>query len=605
MICSDNFLIPVSIQFYIPLILSIISFICSLFTLLTLVLYPRLRINSGKLIFFIVISEINTNWLTILSLFYSTENNCIEYEMIKILKLDLYDCDIIGAIFIFFTWFYLLLNFSLSHNLYYSLNFLADNFSKRFKIYLAFCLFSSLAILISTLSISQGISNSFMGICGMSREKSVQVVSGFFLLIIFPFSIYVVVIVLRKLQEKKRNSSPLNFDEKNEIFFLRMNMFYILLFLIDWLPISILQFWNWWCRFYIQCETENLFEKILEILALLLLSGNGFFLFLIRVQEPSLKKIFLLPFQRKKHFADQMNSHLLEANLKSSPQNSRINQALSLESLGKRVSLENSFESKEEENTVERNVDILQILYLLNKIYEIPSGPNSLLKSIGLPFLGSKPSFEDDLGKTEDNAPWANHYYTKFEVELFDCEQILNNINEEGMTENKIVKKIFGNEAKQTVTGVTYCELLFNYFKKKIFKVDNFSLSLSLDFFKNSQRLIEKNEVILKEFVTHDFKVIVLIISKKVKKFLLDDFLKNYHVFVKENRLTFLHKILGFHSWQFSESAKSYSVLLLENPFSELKFYNMKNNDKTNMSEILAIFMVAVEETKKTNVIIF
>ena len=514
------------------------------------------------------------------------------------------------------------MNFFLIHNLYYVLNNYGenDNFHQRFKYYLSITMVFSLIILIyASTDLFNQVDIGFMGVCGIAKDSSIQFASLVFLALIFPFCIYVFVnsfkhykeLVLN-IKEKKEGysmeSSKISFENENQRIYLFLNMSYMLLFVVDWLPLAILNFMSWSCTFYISCDYHTEFSEVWETMCLLLISGNGLFIFLIRIREPTLRKFYLKVCMRRKsksHKKFSLKSQLIDKALVKS----RLNEPLMTEP---EPVLEQNISLQPEKITEDKNLTYLQIFFLLRII---------LLKQIGGKDVRFYSSCESPFGETtknskleevsqsgfnqvplngEEKIPWADHWYTKFDVEMYDINKLLEEVDDDN-EKNLISSK--EKEETQIVTSITYCRKLFEWLRNNKVKTDLKTMHDSLDLIKNQGVVLKNTEQNLThhEFTTFDSRLVVAVISKEVKRFLLDGFLKDYHEHLYTKPLSFLPNYLGLFSFQFQQASsnKSYSILIYENPYSEFNFFKMKELFDNPSKEILAVYYVQAEKTKK------
>jgi len=380
------------------------------------------------------------------------------------------------------------------------------------------------------------------------------------------------------------------------------------LFVVDWLPLAILNFMSWSCTFYISCDYHSSFSEILETICLLLISGNGLFIFLIRIREPTLRKFYLKICNRRK-VKNQKKLSLKSQLIDNALIKSRIIEPL----LSEPEPLQDHNMSLQPEKiiTEDKNLTYLQMFFLLRIILMKLLGGRDMkfFSSCESPFGETvKNSRSDDVSEStfsqiptnEEKIPWANHFYTKFDVEMYDINKLSEEVNDEN--ERNLVKSK-ENGDNQIVTSLTYCKKLFQWLRNNKFKTDLQSMIESLDLLKNQGVILKNTESnpTHHEFSTFDHKLVIAVISKEVKKFLLDGFLKDYHEHLNSKIISFLPRYLGLFSFQFQQASsnKSYSILIYENPYSEFSFFKIKDVFENPPKEILAVYYVQAEKTKK------
>lgn len=525
------------------------------------------------------------------------------------------------------------MNAFLIHNLYYVLNFEGedDRFRKRFHIYVAITImFSTIILVYASTDISNQINIGFMGVCGVAKASSVQFVSIVFLLIILPFCLYVLVNSLKHykmIQKESKNamdSSKKQFENENQKTYLFLNISYMILFIVDCLPITILNFINWWCHFYIHCEDHTVFREILETLSLILLSGNSFFLFLIRSREPTLRKFFIKVFKWKKpirHKEKSLKKKLLDkALIKSRLNGGNLEEE---EQKNSSPSYDNSHKISLQRSPAPENEDkylsFLQIFFLLRVLLlkQLGMHDKRFFSSCESPFgeISKSGINIDEINKSginnqnnEEKIPWANHFYTKFDVEIYDMNKMLGEISDEHEQALFSIDKTESSSKFHMITAITYCKRLFTWLRDNRFYVPIKYIVDSLDLH-NNQAIISKNckkKTSYHEFVSFDNKLVIAVISKEIKKFLLDEFFKEYHEYLSKKQYTFLPRFLGLYSFQLqrenSNISQSYSILIYENPFLEHNLYKTKEILEHPPKEILAIYYVQAEKIKKKSV---
>lgn len=624
MICSTYLSIPSILYLYIPFTLSTLSIITSLLILFTFFRFPRLRLNSGKMVLYIVVCELNMHWLILLALLYKTQvqSSC---QSSFIIKEDA--CSVLGLFFMFFQLGYISMNGFLVHNLYCVLNYRNENFKARFLRYFWVSLVFSIGVLIyASTDLPKEINIGYMGICGLAKGSSVQLVSLVFLLIILPFCGYVFVVSIKHYKAlRKENSLSLQKDpiiynnalianspflsmekplfenegitlphERASIFeneqqrvYLFLNMSYIALFILDWLPLALLNF-NSWLGFVFSGGGQSDFSEAFETLSLILISGNGLWLFCIRIREPSLKRFFKKMikkdiFNRKKPFKKSLKAQLLDKALINS---TSLDKAV--ESPPK-VPLEQS--SLSSEGWV---LNYRRVFLLLGVLLKRQQGESVPLVLCSSPF--GKENKEEKAPEQEEKIPWAKHWYNKCDVHVYSLSKELLELNQEE-------RSLLEGEAIQ-ITALTYCKRLFDWIRaRKLKNITIKSLISSLSLVENGKLISLTEQTPYPEFLTYDKQVLVCLIPKERKKFLLEQFLRPYHGYIEAHYKTFLPKFLGLFSFQIHNidngKEKGFSVLLIENPLMELQVHRVKELFKRTQEKALAVMEFRADKVKQ------
>lgn len=483
-------------------------------------------------------------------------------------------------------------------------------------------------------------------------------------------------IIQIQTEQKAENSMKLQFELKNQIqcslsnfeIFIKINLYYMIIFMITWIPLGILSFRNFWCNSSDNCYKTN-FEDIIRLIGLYVMCFNNIFLFFTRINETHVKKKMakLLYIWQKKDNKKREND-IKNKLIKQAIKNERI-----VESYSKQTSIMNntevskfdsnfSFEMMRKDNDTEMHPetqsDILNAMsskcfsstskdkgevmnemmtifliipYLLCKLDKIqPETQFSevLIASIDAKMLTSpienkltfkhqvgnstiksnsfskeeekKDSLVNEMGEVKKESmkdpilvqnkksifkspPWTDYLYNKYYLEEVEISELMKS-SFEIMSTFKMTKKI--------ITCIAYNKEYFDW-------VYEFSGLNRVDIIK-SFGLIENRENLKKikelkidlEIKTADSQFFLKIISKDIKKFLVEKYFKNYHLYVHQQKNTFLPKIIGLFSFQFHSNNSNISFILYENPFVT----NQKTQEKTDILGFLKINNLKIQK---------
>ncbi len=293
---------PPSLDFYLPLIFTLLSVLGSSVILLTYFKFARLRVNSGKLVIKICAFELILAFTQLLSYFYTDPTvpkpHWYPFPLLPI-ETNAYSCVVMSLVRNYAICSYLIYNFCLCHNLYVCIKDpQAAKLAKRFTIYDITSVVLSVAF--CTAACLEKGHGMFFGMCTLAEDSSTQLMYVVPAILLFPLVLYSIAYVIHHRSTSNIQDS---FATKAKSEFLLVNVLYLLVFLVTWMPAIIL-------RNIMMMELE--FDKSLldsstfsslKKISYQLISCTAFFMFLVRMIESSVrskvKSLILFEKQRK------------------------------------------------------------------------------------------------------------------------------------------------------------------------------------------------------------------------------------------------------------------------------------------------------------------
>ena len=179
--------------------------------------------------------------------------------------------------------------------------------------------------------------------------------------------------------------------------------------------------------------------------------------------------------------------------------------------------------------------------------------------------------------------PWTDYLYNKYYLEEIEISNLMKD-SLEIMSKFKI--------SKEKITCVAYNKEYFDWMYE-FSDLDREDLLKAFNFIENLETLkkIEALKTDL-EIKTSNSRFFLKIIGKDVKKFLVEKYFKSYHLYVHQQKNSFLPKILGLFSFQFHSNNTNISFILYENPFVR----GQKLQEKTDILGYLRINPLKVKK---------
>lgn len=154
--------------------------------------------------------------------------------------------------------------------------------------------------------------------------------------------------------------------------------------------------------------------------------------------------------------------------------------------------------------------------------------------------------------------PWNDYLYNKYYLEEVELAELMKD-SFEIMSKFKI--------KREKITCVAYNKEFFDWVME--------TASFEREELKKAFFLIENHEDLKKieemkvdlEIKTANSRFFLKIIHKEVKRFMVEKFFKSYHLYICQQKSSFLPKILGLFSFQFHSNNSNISFILYENPF--------------------------------------
>ena len=564
--------------FYLPLIFSILSLLSCLLFLFTYLKYEKLRINSGRIIFLLIFCIMFFTVHLLASLFYSVERS--EANTGEIYTSPLW-CTVLGIITNLFIYNFLILNLCLCHNLLCCILYKESTFNKRYRIYLALSLFISVIITI-ILGIFKEIGYGPLGFCWLRNEKVSQIIHIITVSVVFPLAIGILIYVYSKEHFINVHSlyyyNEENFTQNNRKLFIRMNLSYIFVFSLTWLPSSVIYILdfifkrNHW-------NIDAFWFAIVRAIALEFLCFSAFCMFLVRIQEPIVRKAFRkLIFQSKNEEKDgkeQRNSDSAkekEENLAENLIKQQENEKEAKFKISKHIQPQQyetlilkkksssgdifSFLKKKKSNLSEK--EKAESRFLLIKVF------------FGSIFL-IRNDINNQMVAINAKTPWEDHYYnelTNLKSKLGDLIRLLMKNDNESMDK---MTEIFEGQLLEDMSCTSVASLVFANIKS-LYNIDNIKLFDSFFPIENMKNLENldydpfslKEEISINSFISFNNRFFLKILSESRINFLKDFFLKNLHDhYVKTKANSFLAPLICLYGFSFVN--ESYNIAIYEN----------------------------------------
>lgn len=154
--------------------------------------------------------------------------------------------------------------------------------------------------------------------------------------------------------------------------------------------------------------------------------------------------------------------------------------------------------------------------------------------------------------------PWNDYLYNKYYLEEVELAELMKD-SFEIMSRFKI--------KREKITCVAYNKEFFDWVMETTsFEREELKKAFSLMENHEDLKKIEEMKLDL-EIKTANSRFFLKIIHKDVKRFLVEKFFKSYHLYLVQQKYSFLPKILGLFSFQFHSNNSNISFILYENPF--------------------------------------
>jgi len=600
---------------YLPLSLSLFSFIGGIIIIVTHLKFFRLKIYSGKLFLHISIIQLVTLTLFTLSLFYkgpavstSKVNSTEESNQDKANTITSNSgfivqgiaADILSGMGLYATTCLYFYYFFLSHNLYMNSKKRAlKNFRTRFRRYLALTHFFALSLTIYAV-VGGHLGLGSLGMFGIKMKYSI-------LFIPIAKTVLVIFTIFAILYSNLRHRSISRESIKEDMYerelredFYKSTTYYLLIFVTGWtLPpiLALLEYDNPEKCACIQPDAPLL--NILKILSLNLICGSGLGMMFIRLTNPAIRRKFkkyrlskrqegnelLLQDENdleNSYFADRGIGFVEDISTLTFKQNNSILHVSALNTCPDSFEVERMTSSsplkfgnsdlrpgsppnkKPKPKKAVSPMDHLDIL--LSLIYIMRN------KTVAAPLSYSQ------LNET--------HIYTNCESNDIDPVKAFSE-EELQIIKSNILKAVTLHSLTYFVHAGHVFDSLCTSWKitpKKLRK--SFNVTANMEFF--SQIYLKSFSHLEPRFfyTTPDKKILLELIEKDSKIYFIDNFLPHYHRYMLENPDSYLIKILGLYN--FPLKSGTYNVMMVLNNYE--KFYQGPDREKTNTGIPSGIF---------------
>ena len=190
------------------------------------------------------------------------------------------------------------------------------------------------------------------------------------------------------------------------------------------------------------------------------------------------------------------------------------------------------------------------------------------------------PTFKKSMFK---HPPWTDYLYNKYYLEEVEIADLMKD-SLDLMSKFKLTK--------EKITCVAYNKEYFDWMCD-FSNVDKEEIKKAFSLLENYENLKKVSEMKMDlEIKTEDSRYFLKIIHKDVKKFLVEKYFKGYHLYIHQQKKSFLPKILGLFSLQFHANNANISFILYENPF-------IRSRSIQEKTDILGYLRVNPLEIKK------
>ena len=586
------------LAFYLPLIFSLLSIISCVLFLFTYLKYEKLRINSGKIIFILGFCIFFLTAHLLASLFYEVDKSTsVSDETYKTPGW----CTALGVITNLVIYNFLLLNLFLCHNLLCCIIYKESTFHKRYRIYLSLSALLSI-ILTIILAVFDEIGYGPLGFCWLRNEKVSQIIHIITVCVIFPLAIGILIYVYSKEHFIKTHSlyyyTEDNFTQNNRKMFIRINLGYIFVFTLTWLPSSIIYVLDFIFKRK-DWNIESFWFEVVRAIALDFLCISAFSMFLIRMNEPIVRKAFsryILLFGSKKKGQEEEDigkSQNLDS-VEVKEENS-VNLAENL--LAEKEKIEFKKPKALQKNIIQpQQYEVLLMLKKNSSQGEqftfLKKKKATLLKSSSRVIsenertesklllikvlLGSIFLIRNDINNQmvtiNTKIPWEDHYYmdlTNLKSKIGDLIRLLMKNENEAIDK---MTEIFQEHLLEDVTCINMASLVFSSIKS-LYNIDNIKLFDSFYPIENLRTLecIDydpfslREEISINNFISYNNRFYIKLLSDSRVNFLTESFLKNLHEhYSKTKANTFLAPLICLCNLEFIKN-KPIKVAIYEN----------------------------------------
>ncbi len=526
------------------------------------------------------------------SLFYSVEKSAANTE--EMYRSPLW-CTVLGIITNLIIYNFLILNLFLCHNLLCCILYKESTFNQRYCIYLSLSLIISIIITI-ILAVFKEIGYGPLGFCWLRNENVSQIIHIITVSLVFPLAIAILLYVYSKEHFINVHSlyyyNEENFTQNNRKYFIRINLGYILVFSLTWLPSSIIYILdfvfkrnNW--------SIDAFWFEIFKAIALEFLCFSAFCMFLVRIQEPIVRKAFRkLIFRRKneekeqniRQNLDSAQVNNLEENLIEQKEKNKkdakfkISKNIQPQQYEVLILQKKGLISKDIFSFLKRKKPSLLRLNSKNLSENEKSESRFLLIKV---FLGSIFLIKNDINNKmvaiNAKTPWEDHYYndlTNLKSKLSDMIRLLMKNDTEVMDK---MTEIFEGQLLEDISCMSIASLVFANIKA-LYNIDNIKLFDSfypLENIKNLENLDYdpfslKEEISLNNFISFNNRFFLKILSDSRMNFLKNIFLKKLHDhYVKTKANSFLSPLICLYSFEFN-AIETINIAIYDNLIGQI-----------------------------------
>lgn len=552
------FNVPLSLKIVTPAIFCFLSAIGSISIIVCYRKVVRMRHNAGKITLFIVLCELALSLLYSLSFLYVDEAYQSNTDYTFVISQGC--CKALGFLHAFFSTSYCVLNTVLIHNFYTSIQKSQKSFAAKLKAYMILTLILSTVVAVVGVATSSGIGFTSYGFCSIRSSSPLTLFAFVPLCLSYPFGLFTIlksVLMLRSESKEHKMNALLNdpYEYQVKVSFIKSNIGFIIVFFVTWLPFFVSNL-----AYYFK-SSDPTSDPLLPTLSLNLLCTTSFFMMVVRLGDPIIRKIL-------RKYVERIRSRL-----RSGRNREQGNVTHKLKITSEPIVLQDSAGNNQSLSAHPRAFTDPQLTKFralaprvgCYKYYESTRSEDLAIILAALENVMQIQDFDSEPPRTTQT-PWPQFYYSEICVrEITIPIQISGETVEDKVTLNAIV------HAPRVFDDLLH---VFEFPKQTL--INCISLERNKEVLKKG--LSNKKSDVYKQyqFLTSNKEILLQRMEKEQKFGFIESFISAYHHHMAHNPNSFLQKILGLYS--FTNMEKKFTVLAIKNVYR--KYYNDLEEDR-------------------------